>query len=68
MQPRTPLSAQGAGTHGQPVSRPHHGGHPTKAAWIMALAADGSWQKGTRRLTIVFTDASGATRITIDVR
>lgn len=31
-------------------------------------AADGSWQKGPRRLAIAFADASGATRITIDVR
>lgn len=33
-----------------------------------APAGDGSWTKGSRRLALAFADASGATRITIDVR
>jgi hypothetical protein len=29
--------------------------------------ADGSWQKGARRLRVAFADASGATRVTIEI-
>ena len=29
--------------------------------------ADGSWQKGARRIRVAFADASGATRVTIEI-
>jgi hypothetical protein len=29
--------------------------------------ADGAWQKGARRIRVAFADASGATRITIEI-
>ncbi len=33
-----------------------------------SVTSDGSWQKGARRLALAFSDASGATRITIAIR
>jgi hypothetical protein len=37
-----------------------------RAAGFRALADDG-WQKGARRLRVTFADASGATRITLEI-